>query len=118
TLGLGLGAGRLGGGGRGHGARGGRGRGMDAPPAGTLPAALPASVASLSLVVTDFRGFRHFGVIGGVGILLCWITAYTILPAGLAIVERRNLVRARHEPALGRLLVRLAPPHPPPLPPP
>jgi hypothetical protein len=27
-----------------------------------------------SLVITVFRGFRHFGIIGGVGILLCWAT--------------------------------------------
>ena len=39
---------------------------------GTVAAALTASVSYASLLVTDFRGFRHFGLIGGVGILLCW----------------------------------------------
>ncbi|HEY0192738.1 MAG TPA: MMPL family transporter, partial [Kofleriaceae bacterium] len=40
---------------------------------GTLAAALTAAVAYSSLIITVFRGFRHFGIIGGVGILLCWL---------------------------------------------
>ncbi len=79
---------------------------------GTLTAALTASVAYASLIVTDFRGFRHFGIIGGVGILFCWLSAYVVLPAGLAAVERRGLLRARREPALGRWLAHLLPKRP------
>ncbi len=71
---------------------------------GTLAAALTASVAYASLVITDFRGFRHFGIIGGAGMIFCWISAYTILPAGLAIAERRGWLKARREPSLGRWL--------------
>ncbi len=55
---------------------------------GTLAVALCASVAYGSLAITDFRGFRHFGVIGGVGMVLCWIASYTLLPALLVLVER------------------------------
>jgi len=66
-------------------------------------------IAYTSLLVTDFRGFRDFGVIGGAGILLCWISAFTVLPASLAVLERRGRIRARREPALGRLLARLLP---------
>ncbi|RYZ49189.1 MAG: hypothetical protein EOP49_16920, partial [Sphingobacteriales bacterium] len=44
---------------------------------GTLAAALTASVAYLSLMVTEFRGFRDFGWIGGIGMVTCWISAYT-----------------------------------------
>ena len=76
--------------------------------AGTLAAALTASVAYGSLMITVFRGFRHFGVIGGVGILLCWVAAYTVLPAALAIARHRGL-RPRAEPPIGRWLARLLP---------
>lgn len=55
---------------------------------GTLAVALCASIAYGSLALTDFRGFRHFGVIGGVGMLLCWIATYTLLPAVLVLAER------------------------------
>ena len=75
---------------------------------GTLAAALTATVAYGSLLATQFKGFRHFGLIGGVGMLLCWLAAYTILPAGLAVLERRGLAVSK-PPALGALLARLAP---------
>ena len=39
---------------------------------GTLSAALAAGVAYASLVAMQFRGFRQFGVIGGLGMLLAW----------------------------------------------
>ena len=76
---------------------------------GTLAASLTAAVAYLSLVVTDFRGFRHFGIIASAGMLFCWICAYTLLPACLAWVEERGLLRPRPEPPLGRWLSRLLP---------
>ena len=76
--------------------------------AGTLAAALTAAVAYASLVITVFRGFRHFGIIGGVGILLCWASAYIVLPAALAI-GRQLRMRPRHEAPLGRWLARLVP---------
>ena len=76
--------------------------------AGTLAAALTAAAAYGSLVLTVFRGFRHFGIIGGAGILLCWISAYTVLPACLAIARRAGM-KPRSEPAIGRWLARLLP---------
>ncbi len=42
-----------------------------------------------SLVVTDFRGFKHFGIIGSYGMLLCWVDTYLFMPAILAASERR-----------------------------
>ncbi|MCW5804465.1 MAG: MMPL family transporter [Deltaproteobacteria bacterium] len=78
---------------------------------GTLAAALTAAVAYGSLLVTDFRGFRHFGVIGGAGMIACWIAAFTVLPATLAAVDRRGWLRPRKEPAIGRFLQRLVPRH-------
>jgi predicted RND superfamily exporter protein len=68
--------------------------------AGTFAAALTAAVAYASLIVTAFRGFRDFGIIAGVGILLCWISAYTVLPAALAVAARTRLLRPRKEPSI------------------
>jgi predicted RND superfamily exporter protein len=76
--------------------------------AGTLAAALTAAVAYASLMITVFRGFRHFGVIGGVGILLCWCAAYVVLPAALSIARGFGL-RPRSAPAIGPWLARLLP---------
>jgi hypothetical protein len=78
--------------------------------AGTFAAALTAAVAYASLVITVFRGFRHFGIIGGVGILLCWISAYVVLPAALSIA-RSFKMRPRGEPRLGAWLGKLVPHH-------
>lgn len=41
-----------------------------------------------ALMITDFRGFKHFGVIGGAGMLLCWLASYTVLPAVMLLYER------------------------------
>jgi uncharacterized protein len=54
----------------------------------TLAAAAAAMVAYGSLAVTNFRGFKHFGVIGGIGMLLCWLVTYLLLPAALVLTER------------------------------
>jgi hypothetical protein len=54
----------------------------------TLSVAIAASIAYGSLSVTDFRGFKHFGIIGGVGMLLCWVATYLFLPAMLVLSER------------------------------
>ena len=76
---------------------------------GTLTAALTAAVAYGSLVTTVFRGFRHFGIIGGVGILLCWLAAYTVLPAALALLAHHQPKTPPPEPPIGRLLAHLLP---------
>ena len=54
----------------------------------TLTAAGAATAAYGSLAVTDFRGFKHFGLIGGTGMLLCWLATYLFLPAILTASER------------------------------
>ena len=79
---------------------------------GTLTAALAAGIAYLSLIVTDFRGFRDFGAIGGSGMVLCWISAYTLLPALLAVFERRGMVKPERGPAVESLIARLLPRRP------
>jgi hypothetical protein len=54
----------------------------------TLAASGAAMVAYGSLAITDFKGFKHFGVIGGMGMLVCWLVTYLILPPILVISER------------------------------
>ncbi len=59
----------------------------------TLTAAAAATAAYGSLAVTDFRGFKHFGVIGGTGMLLCWLATYAFLPAILMVFERFSPIK-------------------------
>jgi uncharacterized protein len=47
---------------------------------GTLAAALAAGVSYASLALTDFQGFRQFGWIGGLGMLLSWLLAFVLMP--------------------------------------
>jgi predicted RND superfamily exporter protein len=47
---------------------------------GTLAAAAAAAVSYASLIVTEFRGFRQFGWIGGIGMLASWATAFVLIP--------------------------------------
>jgi predicted RND superfamily exporter protein len=54
----------------------------------TLAAVGVAVMSYGALMTTQFRGFRHFGVIGAAGVLLCWIATYAVLPATLSVFER------------------------------
>jgi len=56
----------------------------------TMSAAAAAATAYAALAVGRFRGFRHFAVIGGTGMVLCWITTYALLPALAVLLERRR----------------------------
>jgi len=51
-------------------------------------AAAGAALAYGSLVVTRFRGFQQFGVIGGVGMLAAWLATVTVLPSLLLVFDR------------------------------
>ena len=55
---------------------------------GTLVAAVAAATAYASLTITDFRGFRQFGMIGAVGMLACWVATYLLAPSLCAAAER------------------------------
>ena len=61
--------------------------------AGTFAATTAAIIAYGSLLVTGYHGFRDFGVIGALGMFLCWIAAYGFLPALTAISERVRPMR-------------------------
>jgi predicted RND superfamily exporter protein len=49
------------------------------------------------LLIASNRGFRDFGFIGGVGMILCWASTFAFLPAVLTVLER--LRPARYPPA-------------------
>jgi predicted RND superfamily exporter protein len=79
---------------------------------GTLSAALGAGVAYASLVSTEFRGFRQFGIIGGIGMVMSWAMAFVAMPPLIAWVDRaRGRAFARRADAsftsgLARLVAR------------
>jgi predicted RND superfamily exporter protein len=57
---------------------------------GTAVAAICASAAYASLMVTSFRGFYQFGVMGAVGSIFCWLATFTVLPALLVLLDCRG----------------------------
>jgi uncharacterized protein len=98
-----------------------RSRGQDLEPAlqrtlqnvvgGTGIAALCASAAYASLMLTSFRGFYQFGVMGAVGVLFCWLGTFTLMPAMIIVGDRRaHSAGSRRAPLslvpLGRLIAR------------
>lgn len=54
----------------------------------TLLASAGTSVAFGVLIVAANRGFRHFGFIGGIGMLLCWLCTFLLVPALLVVYEK------------------------------
>ncbi len=58
---------------------------------GTLSAAVAAGAAYASLVAMQFRGFRQFGVIGGLGMLLCWGATFLLAPSLIAWLDHGTL---------------------------
>lgn len=54
----------------------------------TWTAALAAGLAYGALALTEFEGFRQYGFIGFAAMILCWGSAFTLLPALLLVAER------------------------------
>ncbi|MFL5378192.1 MAG: efflux RND transporter permease subunit [Myxococcales bacterium] len=54
----------------------------------TLLASAATSVSFGVLIIAANRGFRHFGFIGGLGMLLCWVATFLLVPSLLAIYEK------------------------------
>jgi predicted RND superfamily exporter protein len=74
---------------------------------GTLSAAMAAGVAYASLVAMQFRGFRQFGVIGGLGMVFAWGTTVVLMPPLLSWLDRgRNVPRAHQ--TSGRIMGAVA----------
>jgi predicted RND superfamily exporter protein len=61
----------------------------------TSTAALAASIAYGSLIITKFRGFNGFGYMGGLGMILCWVAAFSVQPALMVLLERFLPMRFR-----------------------
>ncbi|MFI5289646.1 MAG: MMPL family transporter, partial [Polyangia bacterium] len=55
---------------------------------GTLTAMMAASIAYGSLLITSFRGFNQFGLLGGSGMLLVWIVSFLLVPPMVIFGER------------------------------
>jgi predicted RND superfamily exporter protein len=50
-------------------------------------ASIAAALAYGSLLGTQFRGFNQFGLIGGLGMILCWITTLLLAPPLLVLLD-------------------------------
>ena len=80
----------------------------------TLLASAATSVSFGTLIIAANRGFRDFGFIGGIGMLLCWISTFTLVPALLYAYEkirgapkpRADATHERLERALGVVFAR------------
>ena len=66
----------------------------------TAVAALGAAASYGSLMLTRFRGFSQFGMIGAVGMLAAWAATVTVLPALCVTFDRRG-ARTRRIPTMG-----------------
>ena len=74
----------------------------------TLLASAATSVSFGVLIIAANRGFRHFGFIGGIGMLLCWVFTFTLVPALLSIFERlRGAPKQRPAPSGEKLIAPL-----------
>jgi predicted RND superfamily exporter protein len=76
--------------------------------AATFVASFGAGVAYLSLASTQFRGFSQFGVIGGLGMTLCWVGAYLLMPPLLSLLDRKPIeyMTSRQASIFGRVVAR------------
>lgn len=54
----------------------------------TIIASSTTAVAFTSLFLAENKGLSQFGFIGCVGVILCWVTAYTLLPLWLYQIEQ------------------------------
>ena len=72
-----------------------------------ISAAITTTVTFLSLVVFDFRGFSQFGLIAGLGVPLCLLVIYMLLPPLVVISNRiwkEGLIRGRFSSDVGSAL--------------
>ncbi|HEV3031066.1 MAG TPA: MMPL family transporter [Polyangia bacterium] len=81
---------------------------LDATRKGTLSAALAAGVAYASLVAMQFRGFRQFGIIGGLGMVFVWATTFVLGPSLIAWLDGGKLAAGRSTPRRRVLMTRVA----------
>jgi len=56
----------------------------------TLVGCATTAATFASLLFSEFEGFAQFGFISGVGILLCLVSIFTVMPALITLFERRK----------------------------
>jgi hypothetical protein len=71
----------------------------------TLVASLGAALAYGALAVTHFKGFADFAMIGGIGMLVCWLASFVVLP--LLVLRIGGVARASESPLFGRVATGL-----------
>jgi uncharacterized protein len=82
----------------------------------TWLAAVASGGAYAALTLTNFRGFSEFGLIGGTGMILCWVATFAVTPAAITLYERwqgrRGVAQASAlrplQPRVFRLIGRVA----------
>ncbi len=84
---------------------------------GTIVAALAAATAYGSLMLTQFRGFHQFGVIGAIGMVACWAMAFLLGPSLLAWLDRDGSSRrgGPHRPVIMGRIANFVQRHPGPI---
>jgi predicted RND superfamily exporter protein len=80
---------------RGGDVRGSLERAVSATRGGTIAAAAAAGISYAALSLTQFRGFRQFGFIGGLGMFFAWVLAYTLMPSLIVRLDRGEATRPR-----------------------
>ncbi|MBL4870988.1 MAG: MMPL family transporter, partial [Robiginitomaculum sp.] len=70
--------------------------------AASLIAALTTGVGFYALMLTEFRAFTEFGFIAGSGVLLTFVSMYTVFPALVVVMEKLGIW---HTEKSGRRLV-------------
>ena len=76
--------------------------------AGTLAAASAAAASYAALAATQFQGFRQFGFIGGLGMLLAWASAFLLMPPLIAWLDTGDETRPGQVPERSRFSYWLA----------
>ncbi len=62
---------------------------------GITTGGLTTGIAFLTLIISDSRGMHDFGLIAGVGVILCMIASLVVLPPLLVLQERRREGKTR-----------------------
>lgn len=83
---------------------------MKATMTATLVADVTSALAYASLMFAGFRGFSQFGVIGGVGMVSCWLYSFIFGPAIIATlhtIRPLGLARARNPSKIAKRIASL-----------
>jgi predicted exporter len=77
-------------------------RAVEGARTGTLAAAAAAGASYAALAITQFQGFRQFGFIGGLGMIVAWGSSFVLMPSLIAWLDTGEATRPRAAPARAR----------------